>query len=404
MKLAYLCEPQVGGTFTFFLRLREGLRGSGGEVRCLPPISGERFAGSRFDGLEGVDYLRFPEEVSAATRALLAHLEREQFDTVMILPGCDLLTTNLVRYLPAHIRAIARVPMMTRGAYRPVAAVAGHLNRVVGVCRRIRDDLVADYGLAAEQVSVIENGADVDRFIAPPRAAAGTGPLRLLYVGRLEDVQKNVLLLPEVARRLIGQGVEAKLTVAGDGPDGAQLRQRFAERCPTFPVDFTGTIAQGDLPALYARHDIFLLPTRFEGTPNALLEAMSAGCVPVVTRLPGSLDVIVEHGRSGWLCRVGDAADFAAQVGGLARDRARLAAFSDAAGKRVRTQFSQARMIARYRALLEETRTDPDRRQPPRSLDAYDIPRALQPSWRRWVPPGVKKLVRTALGRLGRSV
>lgn len=404
MKLAYFCEPQVGGTFTFFLRLRDGLRRRGLDARCVPPISGQHFAGTPFAGLDGVDYVTFPDEPAAATRVLVDHLTRTGVDVALTLPGCDLLTTNLVRYLPAHIRTVARVPMMTRGAYRPVVAVADHLDRVVGVCRRIRDDLLADYGLPADQVCVIENGADIERFAAPPRESRPGQLLRVLYVGRLEDVQKCVLLLPDLAAALHRQGVRVQLTVAGDGPDAGRLRERFARVAPGQPVDFLGTVRQDDLPALYARHDVYVLPTRFEGTPNALLEAMAAGCVPVVTRLPGSLDVIVEEGRSGWLCAMGDAADFARRVAGLDRDRAQLVAFSCAAQDRMRSVFTQERMIDRYLAMLDEVCAAPSRRLPPLDLGCYTVPPALRPSWRRWVPPGLKKVARTLLGRMGRSV
>lgn len=403
MKLAYLCEPQVGGTFTFFLRLRDGWQGSGHEVRCIPPHSSELFAGGRFAGQPGVDYLHLPEDLASASRVLIRHLEQGGFDAVMVLPGSDVLTTNLLRFIPRHIRTFARVPMATQGACRQVAAVADHLDGIVAVCDRIRDDLVADYGIAAGGIRVAYNGADTRSFSPGPGRKAGD-PLHLLYSGRLEDVQKNVMMLPRLARQLRARGVPFRLTVVGGGPDREALvaaaQRAGVEGC----LQLRASVPNAELPDLYRSADVFILPSRFEGCPNALLEAMACGCIPVVSHLRGSTDRIVEDGVSGLLCRVDDVAQFSDRVGRLAADEGLRSRLREGALARVAAQFTLSQMVARYASVLEELAGSPDRRLPALSLDRYDVPATLRRGWRAYVPDGLKKRARTLLGRWGKSI
>ena len=77
-------------------------------------------------------------------------------------------------------------------------------------------------------------------------------------------------------------------------------------------VEFVGPIGPADVPGFLAETDVFAFTSHFEGCPNALLEAMMAGAVPVSWRLPGITDFLIDHGRTGFLCDVGDTGRFAA--------------------------------------------------------------------------------------------
>lgn len=403
MKVAYLCEPQIGGTFTFFLRLREGARGDGVDVRCIPPVSAELLAGTRFEKYDGVEAVSFPSDLAAATVHLRDHLLAEKYDVVVILPGCDLLTTNLVRYLPHALRTAARIPMATRGAYRPVPPVAAHLDRVICVCDRIRDDLVAEYRVPRDRTAIIYNGADIVRFHPRGRRDPGSSGLRLIYSGRLEDVQKNVMMLPRLMKQLRARVPGAHLTVVGNGPDGERLKQALEKACPG-AADVVFGVKNSDLPDRYRDADIFVFPTRFEGSPNAMLEAMASGCVPVVSNLPGCTDVIVRDGVDGFLCRLDDVRAFADRIERLSQDPALLPRMSGAARARIESAFTQERMVASYLKLFREMVAAPSRRASPLPVEAYEVPTGLRRGWRALIPSSVKKRVRTVLGRLGKSV
>lgn len=370
------------------------------DFRCIPPGTAERLPGTPWAEFDGIDAVSFPEgDLPVATRLLIEHLEGAGYDAVMVLPGTDILTTNLVRYLPQSIRTVARVPMITRGAYAPACAIVGHLDRVCAVSHRVRDDLVQRYGVPQDQVAVIYNGVDIPEA-ADERTFGGNGqPFRLLYSGRLWDIDKGVMLLPEILERVRKAGRNVILTVVGSGPDEGRMRAEFERRGVRDLVEWTGDVALGQVGALLGKADCFLLPSRFEGCPNALIEAMAHGCPAVAARIRGSVDRIVEDGVSGLLADVASPTSFASQIADLMCDPDRCKAMGKAARQRAIELFSSGRTADGYADVLSGVLDAVDKREHPLSLDHYQIPRAMRPTWRTWIPVPVKNWARKWLER-----
>lgn len=404
IKLAYICEPQLGGTFTFFLRLRPALAGHGIDLRCITTLPAERLQGTPFERVEGVECVGCDEaDLPGATRRLIAYLSDQAYDLVMILPGTDYLSGNLPAYLPRSIRCVIRVPMMTRGAYAPTQAVAPHLNRIYAVSDRIADDLISRYGIVRDQVEVVYHGMDPAPYADALTRKSASGTVRLLYAGRLWDIDKGVFLLPEIMKKLRAEGADVQLTVAGSGPDEAELRQRFTRAGLMDRVVMTGGLPLDQMQAQFRAADIFVFPSRFEGFGFAVLEAMAAGCAPVVSDIRGSLRVIVDEGRAGGLARVGDAAGFARAISALVQDRSVLRVVQEKAQARVRETFTLERMAARYAESLKAVLHAPDVRVAQRSLNDYELPHAFKPTWRTRIPRPVKNFLRMWMERFGIS-
>jgi glycosyltransferase involved in cell wall biosynthesis len=118
--------------------------------------------------------------------------------------------------------------------------------------------------------------------------------------------------------------------------------------------------------AIYHEHDVLVLPSRAEGLPIALLEAMAAGVVPVVSDLPSGIPEVVEPGVNGYRPGPGDVAGFAAAIAELARDRDRVESLSAAARRTVVERFDIRERARDYGALYARWR---DLRRPrPRRL------------------------------------
>ena len=155
-----------------------------------------------------------------------------------------------------------------------------------------------------------------------------------------------------------------------------------------------------DVPAAMASIDIFLLPSRFEGLPIALLEAMASGCVPVASHIRGVTDFIIEDGVSGLLCPLGSSECFAEAVLRLDRDRDLLARMSVAARRRIEEHFTVGQMVERYdRALLEVLNERPPEFMPYPLTDIF-VPPALRTTWRTYVPQSLKNFARKWMEQL----
>jgi glycosyltransferase involved in cell wall biosynthesis len=142
--------------------------------------------------------------------------------------------------------------------------------------------------------------------------------------------------------------------------------------------------------ALYPEHDVLVLPSRAEGLPVVLLEAMAAGVVPVVSDLPSGIPEIVADGINGYRPPVGDVAAFAKAIAELAGDRERLQTMSRAARQTVVDHFDIRQRAGDYHALYARWREL--RRPRPKDVPVRYGSRLDQP----WLPNAAVHAARAA--------
>lgn len=180
--------------------------------------------------------------------------------------------------------------------------------RLVAVSGQIRDELVSA-GADPARVDVILNAIEPDRFMRDParvpaaRARFGFGPDDVVIgaVGRLEPQKRFDILIDAVAR-LRGEFPALRLMIAGDGSERASLSARAAA---TLPGACTLLGHVDDVVAVHEAMDLFVQASDYEGTPNAVLEAMAMESPIVATAaggtaevaLPGQHGLIVPSGR-----------------------------------------------------------------------------------------------------------
>jgi len=133
-------------------------------------------------------------------------------------------------------------------------------------------------------------------------------PLRLIYAGRLEQEQKRILDLIELVKALKSLPYKYEISIAGDGPCRKEIED-FTQAESNFDTNvhcsYLGSVNISDMPSLWRDHDVCILFSEYEGVSISMTEAMAEGCVPVVTRVSGTSDVIKE-GMNGFTYPVGD--------------------------------------------------------------------------------------------------
>lgn len=231
--------------------------------------------------------------------------------------------------------------------------LANRVDRYLAVSREIAAALVKRYHWPAAKIEVVHNAVEVERFgsEAPPglRGELGaTGRPLILTAARLSD-QKGHAILFEAATEV----PEAVFALAGEGPERVQLEE-LAERLGVADrIRFLGQ--REDMPGLLAACDVFALPSLYEGTSLAVLEAMAARR-PVVSSAIGGTEELIEDGRSGLLVPPCDAGALAAALRRLLGDVGLREQLVARARERVEREFTRAGMAARvstvYRELL----------------------------------------------------
>ena len=309
----------------------------------------------------------------------------------------------------------ARVPAVLGtvqvGAYEPdrssrwqLRALVSRVDRFLAVSREIAAELVEDLGWPAEKVEVTYNAVDVERAAvpAPPglRAQLGGSETRPLVLtpARLNAQKGHDALLEAIA-----EVPEALFLLAGDGPDRERLEARAVELGVAERVRFLGR--RPDVPQLLAACDVFALPSLYEGSSLAVLEAMAAG-IPIVSSAIGGTEELIEDGRSGLLVPPGDAPALAAALRKLLADPELREDFAARARQRVdaglRREQNAERVAAIYRELLGEAGFEdlPESRRNPllrREDWRFLLPDAeLLAHWRLPRPGGARRARRRA--------
>ncbi|WP_245888241.1 glycosyltransferase [Geodermatophilus tzadiensis] len=304
---------------------------------------------------------RWDLATARAHRRAMARIGADLVHLNLPTPFADpytVLGATTLRRTPAV--AVVHLPMPSPGPRigRIVRFTASRISAVVGVSARSARQLEQILGLAPGGVRVVWNGVPAP---GPPLpGAAPWGQLVVGGVGRL-DRQKGF----DVLLRAVAGLPAAHLVLVGDGPEREALEELAADLGLEERVTMVGWSSEA--PRLMRSFDVLAVPSRWEGLPLVVLEAMLGG-VPVVATPVGGVPDAVRHEETGLLVAVEDVGDLTAALHRLDGDpafRRRLAAEAAAeAGRR----FTAEAMVRSYEALHDELLAR----------------RAEQPAWRRW--------------------
>jgi glycosyltransferase involved in cell wall biosynthesis len=208
-------------------------------------------------------------------------------------------------------------------------------------------------GIARSLILELTLGVDTGRFY--PRgspALCGTEAVRLICTRRLEPVYDPRTIVEALAI-LRAKGLGFKMTFAGNGALRGELESLVAHRGLGDSVTFAGELGGGDMPALLRAHDVYLSASRADGASLSLLEAMSAGLFPVVSRIRAN-EAWLRHGAGGLLHAVGDPEDLAACIMESVRRPALTASAAALNRAKVVEEGDRAANMKRLETLYEE--------------------------------------------------
>lgn len=219
---------------------------------------------------------------------------------------------------------------------------------------------VAEYsatqgGLRREKIVTIPNGVDYEVFAqaAPADLSAyGIPPGRrcIVSVGRL-DPQKAPLALLDGFAEIASRLPDAHLLYVGDGPLRGDIESRARARNLSNRVHFSGRVA--DVAPLLRGADCFALASRWEGMPNAVLEAMAAGLPVVITRVEGTGELI-DSGVTGVLVDGDSAESLGGAIASLLADPEAAREMGRAAQLFVRKEYTWDSVVRQYDRLYRD--------------------------------------------------
>lgn len=200
-----------------------------------------------------------------------------------------------------------------------------------------------------KEIRIITNGVDakwLQNGIRP--VDSHENEIRLLFVSRLIERKGLQFILPDLGRVNEQTGKRVTLTIVGDGPYRAELERIVAEHHLTGLVEFVGQKNKSELPQYYQAADIFVLPSKKEGMPNVVLEAMASGLPIVMTSCEGSEELIRDNGYAV------PAPEFGDRLISLCQDEQLRHQMGSASLQLVRERFRWSSIAAEYLDLMEK--------------------------------------------------
>jgi glycosyltransferase involved in cell wall biosynthesis len=167
--------------------------------------------------------------------------------------------------------------------------------------------------------------------------------LKIVFLAR-HHAFKGIYDLPVINELLVQMGVDVEWMILGDGPERNNLI-KSVERFSNFQFQIPQTTSE--LLEVLKGQDVFILPSRSDGLPVALLESMSVGCVPLLANFSEGIKRVVTE-QIGFVVPVGDNVQFAEKIKLLSEDRVLLKMLSANCIDKVKREFDISKQALEY--------------------------------------------------------
>jgi glycosyltransferase involved in cell wall biosynthesis len=389
LHVLFACSDfRIGGHSAHTLNFARALRRQGCRAGVLVT---EPFGDLYDDFVTGLDYITVVRRGLESRDRYLSRLSRQ----IRILAP-DVLVNNAVPAVQAALPllpvGVCRVSVVHNNTSYEVGLGLSNgpwLDCVVAVSDNIRV-MLEEENKGRVPLATIPVGVHPPACLRQQEEAAD--PFRLIYVGRMEP-QKNLPGLLRVLAKLHEDGLPFVMTMVGGGSELKAVMAESAAAPYRDQITFAGVQTQVQVARWLDQNDFLLMTSLHEGTPHAILEAMSHGLAPLVSRLPGATDRIITDGRDGFLLDRDQPGQYAETLRRFRRNPGSFGSISRAAIQTALGRYGAdgyARQLASHFNRASRPETPAPKAAVPTALRPHFPGLALQCKhraadlWRRW--------------------
>lgn len=325
----------LGGIETWTLQVIRGLKKREIPVTLFSKQTKDSIPDDLYDVtmLFHLEYTRYKESILELMQALIARMPcivitnwQSQVMIAAIL---------LKEYFPGKIKLLSVVHNDKRSLYRRQAFLAPYIDWIMGVSKKINQTMLEQFQVPKEKLCYKESPVILQKF-ERVYTLERKNPLQIGFACRITCFQKRADLLIPLVIRLKELGVSFQLRIAGDGNYIETLSTAIQQYSLQKELLLYGRISRNAMPDFWKTSDIFLSLSDFEGMSLSMLEALSFGAVPVVTRVSGVEEFICNK-INGFVCNTQDIEGIAESIVYLDKNRSLLPLF----GSRIQKEVSQ---------------------------------------------------------------
>ncbi len=337
----------VGGVESVIFNLANSFRYSGHYVEVIETQGKGEWCD--YFRKENVHVLTFSFNLATIPALHVRRITRrlQSFDCVLIndapyaQAGIGLLKKTIKVFPTLHLG----VPSMIQTAL----ASMGQWNKIICISPQLKSllDIEISEGLSV----FIPNGIEPVGWVERDYEKI----IRILYVGRIEDSQKGIFLLPKIIASLKQIRTDFKLVIIGNGPSMSDLKRMIVDYNIADRVCLRSSLPHDQVIQAMKENHFLIMPSYYEGMPIVMLEAMSSGLIPIASKLHGHTDMLVKEGITGFYGLPGNADSFVAAIVKAIQDRSKLKQVSKNASDLVMDQYNLQEISEQYLELFKAT-------------------------------------------------
>jgi len=227
-------------------------------------------------------------------------------------------------------------------------------NKVICVSHTLEQIIKLKNQIPMDKVVTIPTGVDVPQSF-PKKVMGVKKTFRILFVGRIEESSKGVLLLPKIINRVVSNSnKEIELLIIGDGPSRVILEKEIKRYNLQNYIKLLGAKEHNEVIEQLREADILLMPSYHEGQGLVYLEAMAQGLIPLVSNLENNTNLVIKDYKNGFLCPIEDVECFASKILYLLENKEQIMPLSKEAWFFAKSKLSSQIMAKRYYDLILE--------------------------------------------------
>ncbi len=353
MNILYLTNHfNIGGISSYVLSLARGMKGRGHGVYVASS------GGELVERLYEEEIPFFPIPINTKSEANLPKILGSLFKSMGYIKEKDIdiihSNTRVTAVLGFFLEHFSRKPHIStcHGFFKPkfFRRLFPCWGRpVIAISREVKEHLCDDFRLREQDIEVIPNGIDLNRFKvynqefrleAKKKMGLGLGPV-IGIVARLSDVKGHSYLI-EAMKGVLKDAKDAQLLIVGDG----QMKEELVALSRRLGVDksvfFMSSVR--DTAGVLGIMDLFVLPSLKEGLGLSLMEAMASG-LAVVGSDVGGIKSLIKHGYNGLLVEPGDSRGLCLAILEFLNDQGRARSLGDNARLFINNNFKEETMV-----------------------------------------------------------
>lgn len=325
----------VHGEDTIIVDMYEGIGWGGTELWAANLAYGLQRTGKKAILLGGTEQPKLEERYESLVKRVseqetimhMVDLLEANLPCVFVnnFAGCAFMAAIIIKKkYPDLVKIISVIHNDNKSLFDAHMMLKEYIDKVFCVSNQIRTHMQELYEFDKSRYFFKEQPIEIDAKWN--RDWNVTQPLRIGYAARLVKQQKRADLLVDLIACLEQRRIDYAFQIAGEGECEVIISDYIEKNKLEEKVQLLGRLPKEKMNQFWSNQDVFVNVSEYEGTSLSMLEAMSYGCVPVVTDVSGAREFIAE-GKNGYICPVGNLSVISDCIQDLVTDREKLINF-----------------------------------------------------------------------------